>query len=101
MNYNMTKNNNNIVSFSNLVMYPMIVPNVGCIATGTLATGCDLTVTGGNVGQAADGIDTFLVEVYSQDKQQTVTKKNMARDELSLLIEHHNRSRKWKRRNRR
>lgn len=94
----MTKNNNTVVSFSNLVLYPMTVPNVGCIATGKLATGCDITVTGGNVGQAADGIDNFLVEVYSPDKDQIVTKKNMCRDELSLLIEHHYRSRNWRKR---
>lgn len=89
-----------INSFANLVMYPMTVPNTGCIATGKLPSGLDITVTGGNTGQQADGIENFLVEVVDTKTDNIVTKKNMHRDELSLLIEHHykNRHRKWRHR---
>ena len=89
---------NTINSFANLVMYPMTVPNTGCVATGVLASGCDITVTGGNTGQAADGIENFLVEVIDAKHDKVVTKKNMHRDELSLLIEHHYKNRNRKRR---
>lgn len=96
-----------IKSFHNLVFHAMPVPNTGCIATGTLTSGFDITVTGGNTGQMADGIDQFLVEVVDSKikhpdtgEPKLVTKKNMSRDELSLLIEHHykNRNRRKRRR---
>ena len=56
------------------------------------------TVTGGNTGQHADGVELFLVEVSDprdkqNDKPRVVTKRNMNREELSLLIEHHYRNR--------
>jgi hypothetical protein len=87
-----------IVSFANLTFYPMTAPNTGCIAQSKLSSGYDITVTGGNVGQHADGIETFLVEVrdargYHKDDPKIVTKRNMNSDELSLLIEHHYRNR--------
>ena len=91
---------NYIQSFSNLVMYPMPVPNTGCIATGKLVSGFDITVTGGNVGQAADGHETFLVEIVddaSKEDPRIITKKNMTRDELAMLIEHHYKNRFRKR----
>lgn len=81
----------------------MSVPNVGCIATGKLASGLDITVTGGNHGQAANGVDTFLVEVVddkSKESPRVFTKKNMCREELSLYIEHHYRSRNRRRKRR-
>lgn len=87
-----------INSFANLIMYPMTVPNTGCVATGKLASGCDITVTGGNTGQAADGVENFLVEVIDSRHDKIVTKKNMHRDELSLLIEHHYKNRNRRRR---
>jgi hypothetical protein len=87
-----------IESFSNLIMYPMTMPNTGCVATGTLASGCNITVTGGNTGQAADGVENFLVEVVDTKQDKVITKKNMHRDELSLLIEHHYKNRNRKRR---
>ena len=90
------KKNNSIESFANLVFYPMTAPNTGCIATGKLVSGYDLTVTGGNVGQHADGIEEFLVEVSETNKQgdvKVVTKRNMNQDEVGLLIEHHHRNR--------
>lgn len=92
---------NTINSFANLVMYPMTVPNTGCVATGTLPSGLSITVTGGNKGQQADGVENFLVEVVDPKTEHIVTKKNMHREELSLLIEHHhkNRFRKWRSRN--
>jgi hypothetical protein len=68
----------------------MTVPNTGCIATGKLATGYDIVVTGGNAGQAADGVDTFLVEVTnrkSADSIKTYVKKNMSQDDLTMFIE--------------
>lgn len=95
---------NNIESFANLTFYPMTAPNTGCIATGKLSSGLDITVTGGNVGQHADGIEMFLVEVTDGRDNNTepriVTKRNMNSDEISLLIEHHykNRFRKPRRR---
>jgi hypothetical protein len=90
-----------IESFANLIMYPMPVPNTGCIATGKLTSGFDITVTGGNTGQAADGHETFLVEIVddaSKDDPRIITKKNMSRDDLALLIEHHYKNRFRKRR---
>ena len=82
----------------------MTAPNIGCIASGTLSSGFDITVTGGNVGQHADGIETFLVEVSDsrgqyKDEPKITTKRNMNSDEVSLLIEHHyrNRNKKFKR----
>lgn len=95
------KNNNKtpgIVSFANLKFYPMTAPNTGCIATAKLSSGFDITVTGGNVGQHADGVETFLVEVKDprgpyKDDPKIVTKRNMNSDEISLLIEHHYRNR--------
>ena len=76
----------------------MTAPNTGCVATGKLSSGYDLTVTGGNTGQHADGVELFLVEVSDprdkqDDKPRVVTKRNMNREELSLLIEHHYRNR--------
>lgn len=93
----MNNPSNNINSFANLIMYPMTVPNTGCVATGNLASGCEITVTGGNTGQAADGIENFLVEVIDTRLNKVITKKNMHRDELSLLIEHHYQNRHRKR----
>lgn len=92
---------NTINSFANLIMYPMTVPNTGCVATGTLPSGLNITVTGGNKGQQADGVENFLVEVVDPRTEHIVTKKNMHREELSLLIEHHykNRFRRWRSRN--
>ena len=92
------KNNNQIESFANLTFYPMTAPNIGCIATGKLCSGFDITVTGGNVGQHADGIETYIVEVSDtrgqyKDDPKVTTKRNMNSDELSLLIEHHYRNR--------
>ena len=99
MNNNKTQT---ITSFSNLVFHAMPVPNTGCIATGKLVSGYDITVTGGNTGQAADGLNTFLVEVVddaSKDTPRVFTKKNMTRDDLTMLIEHHYRN-KYRRRKR-
>ena len=82
----------------------MTAPNIGCIATGKLCSGLDITVTGGNAGQHADGVEMFLVEVSDnrdpKSEPRVVTKRNMNSDEISLLIEHHykNRFRKIKRR---
>lgn len=83
----------------------MTAPNIGCVATGRLSSGFDITVTGGNTGQHADGVETFLVEVrdprnIQNDEAKIVTKRNMNPEELSLLIEHHyrNRNRKPRRR---
>lgn len=90
------KKQQTLTSISNLIMYPMTVPNTGCVATGVLASGLNITVTGGNKGQAADGVENFLVEVTDPKTDYTVTKKNMHREELALLIEHH-----YKNRNRR
>jgi hypothetical protein len=88
---------NNIVSFANLIFYPMTAPNTGCIATGKLSSGLDITVTGGNVGQHADGVEMFLVEVTdtrdTKTEPRVVTKRNMNSDEISLLIEQHYRNR--------
>ena len=89
---------NNIVSFANLVFYPMTTPNTGCIASGKLSSGFDITVTGGNTGQHADGVENFLVEVRDtrgkfKEEPKIVTKRNMNVEELSLLIEHHHRNR--------
>ena len=98
----MKTNNNTVVSFANLVFHPMPVPNTGCIATGKLSSGYDLTVTGGNTGQAADGHTTFLVEIVDDATKETprvFTKKNMTRDDLAMLIEHHYKNRNRKRRN--
>lgn len=98
----MKTNNNTVVSFANLVFHPMPVPNTGCIATGKLSSGYDLTVTGGNTGQAADGHTTFLVEIVDDATKETprvYTKKNMTRDDLAMLIEHHYKNRNRKRRN--
>lgn len=78
----------------------MPVPNTGCIATGKLVSGYDITVTGGNTGQAADGFTNFLVEVVDdvrKDSPRVFTKKNMSRDDLAMLIEHHYKNR-YKRR---
>ena len=100
----MKTNNNTVVSFANLVFHPMPVPNTGCIATGKLSSGYDLTVTGGNTGQAADGHTTFLVEIVDDATKETprvYTKKNMTRDDLAMLIEHHYKNRNRKRRNNR
>jgi hypothetical protein len=87
-----------IVSFSNLIFYPMTAPNTGCIANGVMSSGFNITVTGGNTGQHADGVETFLVEVRDHRGQhkedpKIVTKRNMNSDEISLLIEHHHRNR--------
>ena len=83
----------------------MTAPNIGCVATGKLSSGFDITVTGGNTGQFADGVETFLVEVRDprikhNDEPKVVTKRNMNPEELALLIEHHykNRFRKPRRR---
>lgn len=92
--------NKPIVSFSNLIFHAMTVPNTGCIATGTLSSGYQITVTGGNTGQVADGVNNYLVEVVdpkNKPEPLIVTKKNMEREELSLLIEHHYRNRHKKR----
>lgn len=93
--------NNTIKSFSNLVFHAMPVPSIGCIATGQLESGYDMTITGGNHGQAADGVDTFLVEVADTrgETPRVLVKKNMSRDDLAFYIEHH--SRRKPRRNRR
>ena len=96
-------NKQTIESLANLKFYPMTVPNTGCIAQGTLASGYQLTVTGGNTGQAADGVDTYLVEVVGTKTEppRVVVKKNMELGDLALLIEHHRRNgarmarRKW------
>lgn len=87
-----------IVSFSNLVFYPMTTPNIGCIASGKLSSGFDITVTGGNTGQHADGVENFLVEVRDsrgkfKEEPKITTKRNMNVEELSLLIAHHYRNR--------
>jgi hypothetical protein len=97
----MNKTQDQIVSFANLVFHPMVVPNTGCIAQGKLSSGYNITVTGGNTGQQADGVENFLVEVTDSsgrnaETPKVVTKRNMHRDEVSLLIEHH-----YKNRNRR
>lgn len=92
--------NNVIINHSNLVFYPMTAPNTGCIATGKLVSGYNITVTGGNIGQHANGIDEFLVEVSETNKQgelRIYTKRNMNKDEIALLIEHHYRNRNKKR----
>jgi hypothetical protein len=99
----MKTNNNTIESFANLVFHPMPVPNTGCIATGKLVSGYDLTVTGGNTGQAADGHTTFLVEIVDDARKESprvFTKKNMTRDDLTMLIEHHYKNRYKRRRQR-
>ena len=87
-------NKQTITSLANLKFYPMTVPNTGCIAQGTLSSGYELTVTGGNTGQAADGVDTFLVEVLGTKTEppRVVVKKNMELGDLALLIEHHRRN---------
>ncbi len=90
----MNKTNDYIVSLNNLVFYPMTAPNSGCIAAGKLSSGFDITVTGGNTNQHANGIDNYLVEVsdsrgrYSEEPR-VITKRNMEPGELALLIEHH------------
>ena len=76
----------------------MTAPNTGCIAQAVLCSGFNITVTGGNTGQHADGVETFLVEVSDhrgqyKDEPKIVTKRNMNSDEISLLIEHHYRNR--------
>ena len=84
-----------IETFSNLTFFPMTVPNTGCIAEGKLLSGCDITITGGNVNQQADGFNTFLVEVVDargKGEPRTITKRNMSKDDLSFLIEHHRRN---------
>ena len=90
-------NNNAIETFGGLTFYPMTVPNTGCIATGSLVSGCTLTVTGGNVNQQADGFNSFLVEVVENRGKESriITKRNMSRDDLAFLIEHHRRN-GWK-----
>lgn len=90
--------NNKIKSFANLTFYPMTQPSVGCIATGVLESGLNITVTGGNHGQQADGVDTYLVEVSDtrgkhKEEPKIVTKRNMVTDDLRSLIEHHFRNR--------
>ncbi len=97
----MNKNQDQIASFANLVFHPMVVPNTGCIAQGTLSSGYNITVTGGNTGQQADGVENFLIEITdtsgrNAETPKIITKRNMHRDEVSLLIEHH-----YKNRNRR
>lgn len=97
----MNKDQNQIVSFANLVFHPMVVPNTGCIAQGVLSSGYNITVTGGNSNQQADGIENFLIEITDTSGKHTddpkiITKRNMHRDEISILIEHH-----YKNRNRR
>ena len=97
------KTNNTIETFNMLTFYPMTVPNTGCIATGRLARGCTLTVTGGNMNQQADGLNTFLVEVVDHrgKEPRVVTKRNMSNDDLAFLIEHHRKnSRMFSRRRR-
>ena len=99
----MKPKDNTIKSFANLTFHAMPVPNTGCIATGTLVSGYDITVTGGNVGQAADGVNNYLVEVVdprAKPAPRVVTKKNMEPEELSLLIEHHYKNRHKQRRRR-
>lgn len=96
--------NNTIKSFSNLVFHAMPVPSIGCIATGTFGTmGHDMTVTGGNHGQMADGVNTFLVEVTDNrgETPKTLVKKNMTRDDLAFYIEHHSRAKKPRKNRRR
>jgi hypothetical protein len=97
----MNKNQEQIASFANLVFHPMVVPNTGCIAQGKLVSGYNITVTGGNTGQQADGVENFLVEITDSSGRNSeipkvITKRNMHRDEVSLLLEHH-----YKNRNRR
>ena len=87
MNTNMK---NTVESFDSLVFFPMTVPSTGCIATGRLPTGHDITVTGGNTNQQADGHSTFLVEVIKRDK--VIIKRNVSRDELAFIIEHYRRA---------
>jgi len=99
----MKPKDNTIKSFANLTFHAMPVPNTGCIATGRLVSGYSITVTGGNIGQAADGVNNYLVEVidtYNKPEPRIVTKKNMEQEELCLLIEHHykNRFRNYRRR---
>lgn len=100
----MNSNQKSIVSFANLVFHPMVVPNTGCIAQGKLSSGYDITVTGGNTGQRADGIENFLVEIVDTTKMseegdaRVITKRNMHRDDISLLLEHHHKNRNRKRR---
>ena len=83
----------------------MSQPNVGCIATGTLASGYNLTVTGGNHGQKADGAETYLVEVTEPTKTpdaepRVVTKRNVDLYGLRSIIEQHYRNRnRFKKRN--
>ena len=94
----MNKTNDYIVSFNNLVFYPMTAPNAGCIASGKLSSGYDITVTGGNTNQHANGVDNYLVEVSDsrgryKDEPRVVTKRNMELGELALLIEHHYKNR--------
>lgn len=93
---------NAINSFANLVFYPMQVPNTGCIATGRLSSGFNITVTGGNTGQAADGVETFLVEITDNSNKESprvITKKNVSTDDLRAIIEHHFKNRFRKKRN--
>lgn len=92
-----------IASFNNLVFYPMTAPNTGTIAEGVLSSGFNITVTGGNASQHANGIDTFLVEVKDTrgrfaEEPKIVTKRNMHMEELAILIEHHYKNRNKKRR---
>lgn len=83
----------------------MTAPSTGCIATGKLVSGYNLTVTGGNVGQYADGSELYLVEVSETNSKteetKVFTKRNMTREELSILIEHHYKNRFKKRRHNR
>ena len=86
------KTKNTISSFGSLMFSAMQVPNTGCIAQGSLSSGCEITVTGGNIGQQADGCKTFLVEVVDtrrKEEPRVVTKRNMSMDDLAFLIEHH------------
>jgi len=91
---------NTINSFSNLCFHAMDAPNTGCIATGELSSGYKITVTGGNVGQAASGLYDFLVEVVDTrgEEPRIVTKKNMEMEELAILIEHHRKNQKRRKR---
>jgi hypothetical protein len=81
----------------------MTQPSVGCIATGLLSSGLNITVTGGNHGQQADGIDNYLVEIADhrgrfKEEPKIVTKRNLSTDDLRAMIEHHHRNRNRSRR---
>ena len=81
----------------------MTQPSVGCIATGVLSSGLNITVTGGNHGQQADGVNNYLVEVSDtrgkfKEEPKIVTKRNLSQDDLRALIEHHYRNRNRPRR---